>query len=105
MSLPRHVNLVHKSGERDGIENHYKDYDAPILLNPQVFRIFPILHALQRRDADEVPPRGFAERRIRTSVDDQLCQWVQGRRGEVVRVWEAGSAQGVSSASDQGAPA
>jgi len=53
VSLLRRANVVHKSRERDDIKNYYKDYDAPILLNSQVFRTLPILHALQRRDAAE----------------------------------------------------
>jgi hypothetical protein len=83
------------SARREDIRKYYKDYDAPILPNLDVFRRLPILHALQRRDAAKSLQEDLQSATIATSVHDQLEQWVKRAKDDVMKLFGYGKGKGL----------
>jgi len=79
---------------RQDIKNYYKDYDAPILPNLQVFRNLPILHALQRKSAAENIQEDLQSDAITTSVRDELGQWIRRAKDDVMELFGFGRRKG-----------
>src|SRR5258708_27988083 len=82
------------AARRQDIKKYYKDYDAPILPNLQVFRDLPILYALQRKDGAESLRGDLESDAVITSVRDQLEQWVKRTKDDLMKLLRYGKGKG-----------